>query len=152
MGFLLFPREWEGLHEAFPKFPEQLDARSPVVPTLHALVFGTLGGLAWNFTRALQRKPLSHGVLNGIGFCTIPFTAWAVASNERQRAKVIKDVQAILQADNTSLPRRRYIKIIPESTIDMSAVSRPLTYTTLGVEKSCCPAVWSRGDNILQFG
>lgn len=122
-GWLLFPREWEGLHEAFPEVPPQCDTRSPLLPTLGHLVWGAAGGVIWNAVRAIQRKPLHHAVLNGIGLVTIPLTAWKATTNEFQRQGAMQDVKAILKADNIALPKRRYVKAVSGSTADSMAVS-----------------------------
>ena len=122
-GFLLFPREWEGTHEAFPELPPQLDTRSPLLPSNTAIAFGALGGAIWNGVRALRRKPLHHAVLNGIGLFTIPFTAINFVSYELHRKAVLPDVKAILKADGIELPKRRYIKAVNAPTIDAMTVS-----------------------------
>jgi hypothetical protein len=123
MGFVTFPREWEGLHEAFPVCPTQFDDRSPLRPGFLVAALGAIGGLGWNSIRAIQRKPLGHAVLNGIGIFTIPLTAWFIISDEQQRASVKQDIQAILQADNISIPSRKFIKITSGSTPETNGVS-----------------------------
>jgi hypothetical protein len=122
-GHLFFPREWEGLHDAFPEFPPQLDSRNPFLPHMNNLAYGAAGGIIWNSIRALRGKPLTHAVLNGVGLVTIPLTLLSVAAEEIGRRSALPDIKAILKADNITLPRRRYIKQVKGQTQDEWAVS-----------------------------
>jgi hypothetical protein len=122
-SFKLFPREWEGVHEAFPELPPSIDLNSPILPSHSATAVGLVGGVVWNAVRALQRKPLHHAVLNGIGIIAIPVTAVNVVLYELSRRAVLPDVKAILKADGIEMPKRKLIKSVNTSTADSMAVS-----------------------------
>lgn len=123
-GFLLLPREWEGLHEAFPEFPAQVDSRSPLLPSTGSVVYGAIGGVLYNSYRALRGKPLKHAVLSGIGLVSLPLTVLGVVVDEIGRSTAKDDVKAILKADNIPLPKRQLIKRVNGETYDKWSVSR----------------------------
>jgi hypothetical protein len=127
MGFVTLPREWEGLHEAFPVLPPQLDTRGILSPSFLPALLGTFGGLAWNLKRAIQRKPLSLAVLSGIGICTIPFAALDIALHETGRRKFRNDIEAILKRENVAMPPRKYVKVTSQTTPETNAVSKNIS-------------------------
>jgi hypothetical protein len=133
-SFKLFPREWDGIHDAFPELPPALDLNSPIIPSLTGVATGALGGVLWNTVRALQRKPLHHAVLNGIGLVTIPFTAINILSYELNRRSVLPDVKAILKADGIELPKRRFYKWVNGTTADSYAVRVYLMFSSSTAE------------------
>jgi hypothetical protein len=120
--YQFFPREWEGLHDAFPAMPPQLDNRNPFLPNTNSVVYGTIGGVLWNSVQALRGKPLRHAVLNGIGIAVIPLVALSITAEEIGRRTSLPDIKAILKADNIELPKRRYVKSVEGSTPDGWAV------------------------------
>jgi hypothetical protein len=123
----LFPREWEGTHEAFPVCPPEVDHRGPtLLPGPAFVMFGAVGGLVVEGVRALRGNYLRGSVLNWIGIATIPAVGLSFWSDHQMRKEVLPDIRAILAADGKTLPKRQYIKQVPAKSIDQQTVCSQL--------------------------
>lgn len=109
----LLPREWEGLHEAFPKLDEEIDLRGPILAAgAFATICGGTSSLIWAGLNLLRRRPFGdpNFLLRGPGFLILPVTAAAVLVHERERVAWSADIKSVLENDGISMPPRRYFQ------------------------------------------